>query len=32
MDDRVHAFLHVAADSALEQAAAIDEGATTAPT
>ena len=25
MDDRVHAFLHVAADSALEQAAAIDE-------
>ena len=25
VDDRVHAFLHVAADSALEQAAAIDE-------
>ena len=24
VDDRVHAFLHVAADSALEQAAAID--------
>ena len=25
VDDRVHAFLHVAADSALEQAAAIDD-------
>ena len=25
VDDRVHAFLHVAADSALEQAAAIGE-------
>ena len=25
VDDRVHAFLHVAADSALAQAAAVDE-------
>src|ERR1700759_1946005 len=31
VDDRVHAFLHVAPDSALERAAAIDDESTRGP-